>query len=101
MNAQRLQDLVGARHVEASRQDPVERKVERVESSPVVGIDGRGLLLQVRRQRVLVSARHSSRGLRGDSPSNALRMKKRSRTSLIEISATNEPCCGATSTRRS
>ena len=35
------------------------------------------------------------------SPSSALRMKRRSRTSLSEMRATNEPCCGATSTSRS
>ena len=35
------------------------------------------------------------------SPSSALRMNSRSRTSCKEMRATKEPCCGATSTSRS
>src|SRR5580658_9812177 len=66
MNAQGLEHVVGASHPKASRQDLVERHVERVECGAVLGFDSRGLLLEVCRQRVLVDACHASRGLGGD-----------------------------------
>ena len=57
---------MGAGHAEAGRQDPMEGHVVGVEGGSVLGFNCGGPLFEIRRQRVLIGAGHSSSGLGGD-----------------------------------
>ncbi len=66
MDAQRVEDISGAGHLQTIGQGPVERNVERVVGRMILGGDRRVFLFEVRGERVLSGGRHPAGGFGGD-----------------------------------